>query len=179
MRILILTILSLGVFLASCGYRAVDFTERKEEGKLNEVFCIKEFNTPLGEPTAHDIFYRYISNAIISAGYKIECSEKTNKYMYINIPRISVGSIGYSPNQRASIYRISANMNIRIENKKREILLNKNISETTQYAGVGVSGELQRRYAIEEIARLFELRVFSLLTEENKYENGKKEKQEK
>jgi hypothetical protein len=166
MRVLVALII---LILSSCGYRAVDFTERAEEGKLNEYFCIKEFNTPLGEPTAHDIFYRYITNAIISAGYKIECSDKTNRYMYINIPRISVGSIGYSENQRASIYRISAKMNIKIENRKRETLLNRTISETTQYAGVGVSGELQRRYAIEEIARLFELRVFSLLTREEKY----------
>jgi hypothetical protein len=99
--------------------------------------------------------------------------------MYVNISRISVRSIGYSEAQRASVYRVVANMTIRIEDKKREVLLNKKISETTQYAGLGVAADIQRRYAIEEIARLFELRVFALLTEAKKYEKPKIKQEEK
>ena len=167
MRIILYLIIFATVF--GCGYRAVDFSERKEKNELNEVFCIKEFNVPLGEPTAYDVFYRYISNAIISAGYKIGCSKKTTKHMYINIRSISVHPIGYSQTQRASIYRISVRMNIRVENKKREILMNKTIFETTQYSGLGLTAEIQRRYAIEEIAKILEVRVFNLLTHKDKF----------
>lgn len=53
MRWLVLILL---MFVSSCGYRATDFTEKKAEGKLQDIFCVRsvDINTP--EATAVDIF---------------------------------------------------------------------------------------------------------------------------
>ncbi|ACO04240.1 MAG TPA: hypothetical protein DEP48_02790 [Persephonella sp.] len=153
------------MFVSSCGYRATDFTEKKAEGKLQDIFCVRsvDINTP--EATAVDIFYRYVSQAVLSAGYRLECSKWTDRYVYLTVKRLDVKPIGYSISQRAYIYKVSGIMELTVEDKEKNVILSREIWETVQYIGSGLSADIERRYAIEELARLVEARIFSILTE--------------
>ena len=161
------------VFLSNCGYKAVDFTERKKTGKLDKVFCLEKANIASPEAKLTDTLYRHLSSAIVSSGYRLECSKNTNRYVKVYVNSISTSPVGYSPSLRASVYNVVINTNLRVENKKREILINKNISETTQFFGSGLRADIERRYAMEEIGRLLTVRIFSIITNIEKMENLK------
>ncbi|WP_457641051.1 hypothetical protein [Persephonella sp.] len=162
MRWLILFLLS---FILSCGYRATDFTEKKIEGKLKDIFCVRGIDLDTPEATAIDIFYRYVSQAVLSAGYRLECSKWTDKYLYVTIKNLYVKPIGYSISQRAYIYKVSGDIELKVENRENNVILSREIWETVQYVGSGLRADIERRYAIEELAKLVEARIFSILTE--------------
>ncbi len=166
----IYTLFILSFFLSSCGYRAIDFTEKKRMGKLNKVYCIKSVDIYRPEEQFTDILYKKVSQAIISSGYKISCNpKKANRYIFIKVNSVNITPIGYSPSLRASVYNLSISLNFRVENKKREILINKNISEITEYAGSGLSAELGKRYAVENLGKFIETRIFSILSQEEEF----------
>lgn len=79
--------------------------------------------------------------------------------------RLDVKPIGYSISQRAYIYKVSGIMELTVEDKEKNVILSREIWETVQYIGSGLSADIERRYAIEELARLVEARIFSILTE--------------
>ncbi|WP_457644033.1 hypothetical protein [Persephonella sp.] len=153
------------IFITSCGYRAADFTEKKAEGKLQDIFCVRSIDINTPEATAVDTFYRYVSQAVLSAGYRLECSKWTDRYVYLTVKKLDVKPIGYSISQRAYIYKVSGIILFRVEDKEKNIILSREIWETVQYIGSGLRADIERRYAIEELARLIEARIFSILTE--------------
>jgi len=144
----------------SCGYKSVDYNK-----KTREVYCVKKIYFPRAEATALDVFTRAISDAVISSGNDLECSGRTTRFIEVSVKSLYIRPIGYSQAQRASIYKVSVDLEFTIENRKNEPLLQKIIKETTQYTGTGLTGDVERRYAIEEIGRLVNVRIFSILTE--------------
>ncbi|SNZ10099.1 hypothetical protein SAMN06265182_1731 [Persephonella hydrogeniphila] len=155
LRILLIFI----VLLSGCGYKSVDYRNKKVE-----IYCIKSIKFPRAEATALDVFYRAVSDAIISSGNTVECSGKTTRYIFVQVKSLNISPIGYSPAQRASIYKVTVDLDFIIQNRKNEELLRKNIKEMAQYTGTGLSGDVERRYAVEEIGRLVNIRIFSILT---------------
>ncbi|WP_457638907.1 hypothetical protein [Persephonella sp.] len=147
------------LFSVSCGYKAVDYRQ-----KAKEVYCIREVKFPKAEATALDIFTREISDAVISSGNQLECSGNTTRFISVRVKSLNIRPIGYSPAQRATIYRIAVDLIFTVENRKSEPILEREIKETAQYSGIGLTGDVERRYAIEEIGRLINVRIFSLLT---------------
>ena len=147
------------VFLISCGYKSIDYGSIKKE-----YYCIKRIHFPKAEATALDTITREVSDALISAGGKLECSGRTTRFVIVNIKSLRISPIGYSPAQRASIYKVSIDLDFILENRKNETVLKKNIREIAQYTGVGLTGDVERRYAVEEIGRLVNIRIFSILT---------------
>ncbi|RUM58581.1 MAG: hypothetical protein DSY66_00240 [Persephonella sp.] len=158
--------------LTSCGYKAVDFSERKESGKLKDVYCLEKISISSPEAKLTDTLYRYLSSSIISAGYRLECSKDTTRYLRVYVGSVNTYPIGYSQSLRASVYNVVINVNVKVENRKREILLNKNISETTQFFGTGLRADIERRYAMEKIGRLLALRIFSMISNIHKIEKN-------
>ncbi len=154
-----IVVLLLGIFFASCSYKSIDYGKMKKE-----YYCIKRINFPRAEATALDTITRAVSDAIISAGGRLECSGRTTKFVVINIKSLSISPIGYSPAQRASIYKVFIDLDFMLENRKNETVFKRNIKEMAQYTGVGLTGDVERRYAIEEIGRLVSIRIFSILT---------------
>ncbi|WP_457624092.1 hypothetical protein [Persephonella sp.] len=144
----------------SCGYKSVNYSK-----KGGEVYCIKKIYFPRAEATALDVFTRAISDAVISSGNDLECSGRTTRFIEVRVKSLVIRPIGYSPAQRASIYKVSVDLKFTIENRKNEPLLQKDIKEMAQYTGTGLTGDVERRYAIEEIGRLVNVRIFSILTE--------------
>ena len=142
-----------------CGYKPAQKT-----GIKKEVYCIKSIKFPRAEATALDIFARSVSDAIISSGNTLECSGKTTRFVKVYVKSLNISSIGYSAAQRASIYKVTVDLDFIVENRKNEVIFKKSISEMAQYTGTGLSGDVERRYAIEEVGRLVSLRIFSILT---------------
>ncbi|NPA53634.1 MAG: hypothetical protein GXO21_03090 [Aquificae bacterium] len=118
--------------------------------------------TPL--ETATDVLTRYTIKAILTSGNTLECSSKTDRYLSLDIKSLSIKSIGYSLSQRASIYKVNIDMNVLIENRKNELILKERVIETTQYVGAGLRADIERRYALEELAKLIEVRIFTILS---------------
>ena len=144
---------------------------------MNKVYCIKSVDINQPEEQLTDILYKKVSQAIISSGYKINCNpKKANRYIYLKVNGVSISSIGYTPSLRASVYNISISLNFRVENKKREILINKNISEITEYAGSGLSADLEKRYAMEKLGEFIETRIFSILSQEEEFYTNENER---
>ncbi|NPA58192.1 MAG: hypothetical protein GXN94_02735 [Aquificae bacterium] len=149
------------LFTASCGYRSVDYGKK---GK--EVYCIKKIRFSKAEATALDVFSRYIEDAVISSGNLLECSGRTTRFITVYVKSLNIKPVGYSPAQRARVYKATVNLRFIVENRKNEPILVKDIKEMSQYTGIGLTGDVERRYAIEEIGRLIGVRIFSILTEE-------------
>ncbi len=156
MRVLLVLILA---FFASCGYKPVSYDTQKKE-----VYCIKRIHFPRAEATALDVFTRAVSDAVISSGNILECSGRTTRFIIVNVKSLRIRPIGYSRAQRASIYKVTVDLDFIIQNRKNEETFRKNIKEIAQYTGVGLRGDVERRYAIEEIGRLVSVRIYSILS---------------
>ncbi|WP_297454591.1 hypothetical protein [Persephonella sp.] len=156
MRVLLVLIL---VFFASCGYKPVSYDIQKKE-----VYCIKRIHFPRAEATALDVFTRAVSDAVISSGNILECSGRTTRFIIVNIKSLNISPIGYSRAQRASIYKVTVDLDFIIQNRKNEETFRKNIKEIAQYTGAGLRGDVERRYAIEEIGKLVNIRIYSILS---------------
>ena len=158
-------LLVIPVFLVSCGYKPVYY------GKKNtEIYCIKSVNISTSEATALDVLTRNISEAVLSSKNKLECSEKTEKYIVADVKSIKFEPIGYSQAQRANIFKMKIDMDFAVENKEGKTIFKTKIKETTQYVGAGLRADFERRYALEELAHLVRLRVFSLLSSEESWQ---------
>ena len=149
----------LTVFFVSCGYKPVSYDTQKKE-----VYCIKRIHFPRAEATALDVFTRAVSDAVISSGNILECSGRTTRFIIVNIKSLNISPIGYSRAQRASIYKVSVDLDFIIQNRKNEDIFKKDIKEMTQYTGAGLTGDVERRYAIEEIGKLVNIRIYSILS---------------
>jgi len=154
-----LRLLLLLFFLFSCGYKPVNF----EKQKLN--VCIEKINISSPEPLVLDVLNRKLRDVIISQGKDLNCSYKKNVVVYITLDNISFYPIGYSQSQRASVYKISMRLNLKVDDKEGGNILNKNITETTQYIGAGLRADIEKRYAIEQLGDLMQVRIFSLLSQ--------------
>ncbi len=152
-------LLIISIFLSGCTLK------RSPTVKTGHIYCIKKIEIPKSEATALDIFNRYISDAVLMAGNRIECSERTRRFLSVTIKKISFDEIGYSSAQRATIYKMFISLYINVENVNGENILSKNIKETTQYVGTGLRADFERRYALEDLAKLIEIRIYSLLKE--------------
>ncbi len=133
--------------------------------KTGHIYCIKELKLPSAEATALDVFNKFISDAILMAGNRIECSNRTTRFLSIDIKKISFDEIGYSSAQRATIYKMNIKLHIEVENINGDTILSKTIKETTQYVGTGLRADFEKRYALEDLANLVEIRLYSLLKE--------------
>ncbi|GAB6072955.1 hypothetical protein JCM14244_13320 [Venenivibrio stagnispumantis] len=143
--------------ISSCtGYKTANLNEK-------HIYCIKEVNINIPEPTLKDTATKYISDAVIESNNILECSEKTDRYINININSLNIYSVGYSPSQRANIYNAYISLSFILTDKSGNNILNKEIKEITEYTGTGLLSERERRYAIEEIFKLIKIRVISLL----------------
>ncbi|NPA51835.1 MAG: hypothetical protein GXO22_02970 [Aquificae bacterium] len=129
------------------------------------IYCVKELKIPTAEATALDVFNKFISDAILMAGNRIECSDRTTRFIAIDIKKISFHEIGYSSAQRATIYKMNIRLHLKVENINGDTILSKMIRETTQYVGTGLRADFEKRYALEDLARLLEIRIYSLLKE--------------
>ncbi len=157
------------ILLSSCGYTVKNSkTEqdiyRKNIAGVKHTYCIKDIKLENKMETALDIITRYTSQAILTSGNKIECSSKTDRFLTLDIKSLYIYSIGYSISQRASIYKVNINMDLIVEDRKNRPIFKKNIQETTQYVGSGLRADIERRYALEELAKLVEIRIYSILT---------------
>ena len=149
----------ISLFFISCTLKK-DITE-----KTGHIYCIKKINIPSSEATALDIFTKYISDAVLMAGNRLECSHRTRRFLTVNIEKISFDDLGYSSAQRATIYKMDVKLFLKVENINGDTILSKTIKETTQYVGTGLRADFERRYALEDLARLVEIRIYSLLKE--------------
>ena len=122
--------------LFSCGYKSVNLEEGNLSVCLNKVII----NTP--EPILLDVLNKNITDVLISRGHRLDCSTNKQMDMYINVKSLRFVPIGYSTSQRASIYKISMTINIKLENKEGKIVLDKDIIETTQYVGAGLRADI-------------------------------------
>jgi hypothetical protein len=156
-KVFLLFLIFLG--LTSCGYKPVYYGE-----KPAEIYCIKSIKISTAEATALDVLTKNISEAVISSKNKLECSEKTEKYIVADVKSIKFEPIGFSQAQRANIFKMKIDMDFTVENKEGKPILKTKIKETTQYVGAGLRADFERRYALEELAHLVRLRVFSLLS---------------
>ena len=145
--------------LLGCGYKPINF----EEQKLN--VCIERVNINSPEPLVLDVLNQKIRDVVIAQGKKLDCSYKKNIVMYITLKSLSFYPIGYSASQRANVYKISMDLNIKIDNKEGGNILNKNITETTQYIGAGLRSDIEKRYAVQQLGDLIQIRIFSLLSQ--------------
>ncbi len=153
------------LILMSCGYKPVYYGE-----KSSEIYCIKSVKISTPEATALDVLTKNISEAVLSSKNKLECSEKTERYIVANVKSIKFEPIGFSQAQRANIFKMKIDMDFTVENKEGEPILKTKIKETTQYVGAGLRADFERRYALEELAHLVRLRVFSLLSNEEEWQ---------
>ncbi|ACN98783.1 putative lipoprotein [Sulfurihydrogenibium azorense Az-Fu1] len=147
--------------LAGCTVKDYNTYKPKEK----KVICFKDLvvNTP--EPTLKDILYKNISDGVLQSGNKLECGEKTNYNLYITLNSVRFYTIGYSPSQRANVYAVEMNINVKLEDLKGNILKDKTIREKTQYVGTGLRSDFEKRYAFEELGKLIKVRVLSILSE--------------
>ena len=145
--------------LLGCGYKPVNF----EKQKLN--VCIDKVNINSPEPLVLDVLNQKVRDVIIAQGKKIDCSYKKNIVMYITLKSLSFYPIGYSQSQRANVYKISVNLNVKVDDKEGGNILNKNINETTQYIGAGLRADIEKRYAVQQLGDLIQIRIFSLLSQ--------------
>ena len=152
-------IIFIGLLFFSCGIK------KETTQKTGHIYCIKEIKIPSAEATALDVFNKFVSDAILMAGNRIECSTRTTRFLSINIRKISFDEIGYSSAQRATIYKMNIKLDLEIENINGDTILSKTIKETTQYVGTGLRADFEKRYALEDLASLVEVRIYSLLKE--------------
>ncbi len=141
--------------------------QKQEEKSLKgkHVYCVKAININKPMETALDTFTRHLNRAILSSGNSLECSNRTDRYISLDIKSLYIYSIGYSLSQRASIYKVNVNMDVIIENRRNEPIFKKKITELTQYVGAGLRADIERRYALEELAKLVEIRLYNILLE--------------
>ncbi|EDP73377.1 hypothetical protein HG1285_10988 [Hydrogenivirga sp. 128-5-R1-1] len=158
-EIQMLRILLLLFFLSSCGYKPVNF----EKQKLN--VCIEKVNINSPEPLILDVLNRKLRDVIVSQGKKLDCSYKKNIVVYITLKSLSFYPIGYSQSQRANVYKIAMSLNLKVDDKEGSTILNKDITETTQYIGAGLRADIEKRYAIQYLGDLIQVRIFSLLSQ--------------
>ncbi len=151
-------VLIAAIFLG-CGYKPVNF----EKQKLN--VCIEKVSINSPEPLVLDIFNRKIRDVIISQEKKLDCSYKRNIVMYITLKSLSFYPIGYSRSQRANVYKITMSLNLKVDDKEGSTILNKDITETTQYIGAGLRADIEKRYAVQQLGDLIQIRIFSLLSQ--------------
>lgn len=132
--------------------------------KNKEVYtvCVKEVSFNFSEPILRDIITKQISDGILSSGNSIECSDKTQYFVYVNVNSINFYTIGYSPSQRANIYGVELNLNFKMEDKNKDVIIDKNILEKTQYVGTGIRSDFEKRYAFEELGELIKVRIISI-----------------
>jgi len=139
---------------------------KTEEKNYRHIYCIKEIKMQRPMETALDVLTRYITKAVLTSGNILQCSSKTDRYISLDIKSLYIYSIGYSISQRASIYKVNINMDVIIENRKNQPILKENVKETTQYVGAGLRADIERRYALEELAKLIEVRIFTILSKD-------------
>jgi len=155
-RILLFFVLS--IVIVSCGYKPIKFDKKEPK-----VYCIKKIDISTAEATAYDVLAKKISDAIISSNNILECSKNTERFIYIKVNSIKFEPIGFSSAQRATIYKMSIDLDFKVEDDNGKTIFTKEIKETTQYVGAGLRADFERRYAFENLAELIRIRIFTLL----------------
>lgn len=158
MRIFILFIAFL--FASSCSVKNYSISPT---GKYH-IYCIKEFHYDNPEPVLNDLLYKSINEAINSANGKVECSDKTDYYLYFSLNSISFVPIGYSDTLRAFVYIAQANITLKVYDKDNKPIFSNDIVEKVQYIGSGMRADFEKRYAFDELSQMIKVRVYSLLT---------------
>ena len=153
MRILLWVLVLATTF--SCGYKTATLNHSD--------ICIKHVDIDYPEPTLVDTLNRVVADALIQSGKKLNCSLKKQYDVFIKVKSFGFYPIGYSPSQRASVYKVYIKLTLEIRNKEGVSFLKKDIYETTQYFGSGLKADIERRYALEEIGRLIKVRIYNIL----------------
>ncbi len=152
-------LLALTLFVASCGYKTANFHSHD--------ICIKHVSIDYPEPTLVDTLNRVVADSLIQSGKKLNCSIHRQYDLDIKVDSFGFYSIGYSPSQRANVYKVYLNLDLNLKDKEGHTVLNKKIYETTQYFGTGLKADIERRYALEEIGRLVKVRIYNTLLTSN------------
>ena len=150
-------ILAFLLFITSCGYKRVNFDDK------NLKVCVDDIVINSPQPTLLDTLNRYILDSIIASKNKLDCSYKKNLDIKINVLSFSFYPIGYSQAQRANVYKVSIKIKLEIFDKEGKLLKQQEITETTQYFGAGLRADIEKRYAVEELAKLLQIRIFDIL----------------
>jgi hypothetical protein len=145
------------LLFVSCGYKRVDFSSK------NLKVCVKDvyINTP--QPTLLDTLNRYVFDSIVATKSKLDCSYKKDVDIKINVISFNFYPIGYSQAQRANVYKVNIRLKVEILDKEGNILKKEEVVETTQYFGTGLRADIEKRYAVEELAKLIQIRIFDIL----------------
>lgn len=128
------------------------------------LYCIKEFYFDSPEVVLKDLLYKAISDAILSSGGKIECSENTDYNIYYSVNGMVFTPIGYSPNQRANVYVAQIDSTLKITDSKDKVLYSNKLIEKVQYTGTGMRADYEKRYAFVELSDIIKIRIYSILT---------------
>ncbi|HIE59407.1 MAG TPA: hypothetical protein EYP82_05670 [Hydrogenothermaceae bacterium] len=150
-------ILAIFLFFISCGYKKVDFNQK------NLKICVDDIIINFSQPTFLDTLNRYILDSIIATKNKLDCSYKKNIDMKITVLNFSFYPVGYSRAQRANVYKVKIRLKVEIFNKEGNLIKQEEIIETTQYFGTGLRADIEKRYAVEELAKLLQIRIFDIL----------------
>ncbi|MEZ0323857.1 MAG: hypothetical protein ABWJ98_06095 [Hydrogenothermaceae bacterium] len=127
------------------------------------VYCIKEFDYDSPEPVLKDLLYQALTDAILSSGAVIDCSDKTQYFVYFSVTNIGFYPIGYSATLRANVYVAQINSFLSLKDRTGKDIYSHSIIEKTQYVGTGMRADFEKRYAFSELADLIKARVYSIL----------------
>lgn len=153
-------ILCLALIIASCSVNS--YSVKPSNPKT--VYCIKEFNYDSPEPVLKDLLYQALTDAILSSGAIIECSDETQYFVNFSVTGIGFYPVGYSATLRANVYVAQINSFLSLKGKDGKEIYSHNITEKTQYVGTGMRADFEKRYAFVELADLIKVRIYSILT---------------
>ncbi|MCX7760037.1 MAG: hypothetical protein N2Z81_02520 [Hydrogenothermaceae bacterium] len=128
------------------------------------VYCVKEFNYDSPEPVLKDLLYQALTDAVLSSGAVIECSDKTQYFVYFSVTGIGFYPVGYSATLRANVYVAQINSFFSLRDKEGKEIYSHSITEKTQYVGTGMRADFEKRYAFVELVDLIKVRIYSILT---------------
>jgi hypothetical protein len=156
-------LLSLGfIYILTNGCSIKEYTAIKN--KNPEIYCLKSVNVNYPEPTLRDVLTKSISDGILQSGNKLECSNNTKYFVYVDVVNLNFIPLGYSPAQRANVYKVSIDLRLKVEDRHGNVAIDRIIKENTQYVGAGLRFDIEKIYAFEEIGELIKIRTQAVLT---------------
>ncbi len=158
--ILLLSLVFIYMFINGCSIK--EYTAIKN--KNPEIYCLKAVNVNYPEPTLRDVLTKSISDGILQSGNKLECSDNTKYFVYVDAVNLNFIPLGYSPAQRANVYKVSIDLRFKVEDRHGNVAIDQMIKENAQYVGAGLRSDIEKIYAFEEIGELIKIRTQAVLT---------------
>ena len=159
-KVLLLSLVFIYILLNGCSVK--EYTAIKN--KNPKIYCLKSVNVNFPEPTLRDVLTKSISDGILQSGNKLECSDNTKYFVYADVVNLNFIPLGYSPAQRANVYKVSIDLRLKVEDRNGNVAIDRMIKENTQYVGGGLRFDIEKIYAFEEIGELIKIRTQAVLT---------------